>query len=89
MAIYEYEYTKADGTTVVVEEIRSMSDRLNDLEVIDLQDGNSYLATFRMSVNADMSKSWDDEMLNSDLPPRHYSPEDVQRDLNARKGRKL
>ena len=89
MAYYEYEYIRADGIRVVIGRAKVPMDQASDpVEVLDLTDKNTYIATRILSLTANMSKAWSDDIINSDLPPVHYGPEDVARDRAKKKGRK-
>lgn len=89
MPTYEYLYTRADGEEITVTKVNvPMSQSSESIEVIDEEDGISYIAERVISLTANMGASWDEDVRNSDLPPKHYGPEDVQRDLDRRKGRK-
>jgi hypothetical protein len=89
MAHYEYEYVRADGVRVVVERVNvPMAESDTPVEVLDDTDKNTYIATRILSLTADMSLSWDEDIKASDLPPKHYGPEDVARDRAAKRGRK-
>ena len=90
MPTYEYEYTRNDGKEIRVTRYNvSVSKCSEPIEVVDESDGNTYIAERVISLTADMSHSWSDDVRNSDLPPVHYTPEDVKADLAKRKGRKL
>lgn len=84
MPTYEYEYTKADGEVVRVQRFNvPMSEHDKPVEVKD-EDGKVYSATRVMSVTADMSYSWTDDVRNSDLPPVDAKPEDVTAAMNKK-----
>lgn len=86
MPTYEYIYDRMDGTTVHVERINvPMSQSGDEITVVDTVDGNSYIAERFMSVTSDMKLAWTEDIRTSDLPPKHYGPEDVQRDLARRR----
>lgn len=87
MPMYEYEYTREDGSVVQIVYPGSMETASEPIEVVDKEDGNRYIATRIMSLTADMSYSWSDDVRNSDLPPVNYTPEDVKRDLAKKKRR--
>ena len=90
MATYEYQYTRSDGTSIRVERINvPMSKASESVEVVDEVDGKRYIAKRIMSITANMGHSWSEDVRTSDLPPKHYGPEDVKRDKERRKGRKL
>lgn len=85
MATYEYEYTREDGTCVRVQRVNvPMSQSSDPIEVVDKEDGKCYLAERIMSLTADMSFSWSDDVRNSDLPPVDAKPEDVAKALSRR-----
>ncbi len=89
MPTYEYQYTRKNGHVVTLERLYvPMSQAAEPIEVLDTEDGNRYIAERIISAGGDMSLAWTDDVRNSDLPPKHYGPEDVKRDLAHRKSRK-
>lgn len=78
MPTYEYMYKRKDGTEVIVERSNvPISERNTPIEVED--GGEVYTAERILSLTADMSYSWTDDVRNSDLPPVDAKPEDVQK----------
>lgn len=88
MPTYNYEYTRDDGTLVEFEAFRHMSARNEAFEVLDKEDGKTYIATRGRIEGAQVSPLVGADWKNSDLPPVHYGPEDVAKDQERRKGRK-
>jgi hypothetical protein len=89
MPTYEYEYTRKDGKTVRVTKFAvPVEESAKPIRVVDKTDGRRYTARRIMSITARMNHSWSEDVNASDLPPKHYGPEDVARDKERRKGRK-
>lgn len=79
MPTYEYAYER-NGEKVVVERHNvPMSQSSDSIEVVDTEDGNRYIAERIFSVNAHMNHSWSEDINASDLPPKHWGPDDVKR----------
>lgn len=77
---YEYTYTREDGTVVEIE--RSgipMSKASDPIEVVDPEDGNTYIATRIISLTANMGYTWEYDTNTADLPPVNATPKSIEK----------